>query len=377
MTRRRIVYLSGSRADFGLLRLCLLELQANSGIELAVCVTGSHLNASSGNTARDIENSGLKIIERIPVGGFQGSGLEMAVAFGKVAEGIARALERSRPELLLLLGDRYEMLAAASAAVAMNIPIAHIHGGERSGTVDECFRHAISKLAHIHLVATQESANRLERMGEDPTLIFVVGAPGLDEMMAIDLDTYEGTCSAVGFDSDREFALVAFHPVVQRQDEMEAQIDAVIRSVQKRFDQIMVIAANTDPGGASINERLGQLAGSGLKVSSHVSRRLYLSLLKHSAVLVGNSSSGIIEAASFLTPVVDVGSRQSLRERSGNVVSADPVVDDIDRAIDEALKMDLGNLQNVYGNGGASQRISDILASVPLSSELLMKSNAY
>lgn len=371
MTDRRITYLSGTRADFGLMRRTLTALAAKPSIAVDVVVSGMHTDAQFGDTAQEIVTAGLHIASTIPVRLSPATGATMARGIATVIQGVTSALERQRPDLMLLLGDRGEMLAGAIAAAHLGVPVAHIHGGERSGTIDEPVRHAISKLAHIHLTATEEARERLIRMGEDPAHIHVVGAPGLD-FTGVDLGT-------VASDPGNGPILLIFHPVVQEQDAAAEQMRTVLRALEGHDREVIALTPNADAGSDAIRAALETWseAAPRRQLLTHIPRDAFLGLMRDAAVMVGNSSAGIIEAASFGTPVVNVGSRQALRERNANVTDVPVEVDAIDAAIRTALSGGRFACRNIYGDGTASQKIADLLAEYPLFPTLLNKVNQY
>jgi GDP/UDP-N,N'-diacetylbacillosamine 2-epimerase (hydrolysing) len=287
-------------------------------------------------------------------------------------------LESERPDIVLLLGDRGEMLAGALAAIHLNIPVAHIHGGERSGTVDEPVRHAITKLSHMHMVATEEARERLVRMGERPEWIRVVGAPGLDGLAGLATMHREDLCRAVGFRSDRPLGLMVFHPVLAQEARAAEQTRTIVAALAAEQIQTLALMPNSDAGNAGVRAALlaCQRPG-GFVVETHLRRPDYVSWLACCDVLVGNSSSGIIEAATFGTRVVNVGSRQNLRERNRNVVDVDCEPESLRAALREAVVAGRAEAGNVYGDGVAGRRIVDWLAEAPLTDSLLEKCNAY
>jgi len=382
---RRVLYVSGTRADFGLMQRTLAAIAADPRLELGIAVTGMHLLKAYGHTVGEIEAAGLPVVAHIPVVLDGSGGAVMARAMAAQLESLVGVCEQWRPDLLLVLGDRGEMLAAALAAVHLMIPVAHVHGGERSGTVDESVRHAISKLAHLHLVATEGSRQRLIRMGEQPDQIWVTGAPGLDGIgagAARGAAARAAWCQAQGFDPARPLLLVLFHPVLQEAATASQQAEALLEGIAQAAPdaQLLVLAPNSDAGAAAIaqvwRERLPAL-GLAHRQLTHLPRSAYLEALALVDALVGNSSSGIIEAASFDLPVVDVGSRQQARERSANVrhARADPAA--IASALQAALSAGRQPVTNVYGDGQAAARIGEILATAPLPAELLAKLNSY
>lgn len=376
--KRRICYITGTRADYSLMASTLRRVHADPRLELALCVTGMHLLEEFGLTVRDIEADGFRICGRIPVRLDGTTGAVMARAMGHALVGMTDVLEKMRPDLVVVLGDRGEMLAGALAALHLNIHIAHIHGGERSGTVDESLRHAISKLVHFHMVATSGARERLIRMGERDERIFVTGAPGLDRIK--DAVTHErpALCAAADLDPDRPVALVVFHPVVQEADAAGEQMKEILAALAEVQIQAICMTPNSDAGGRTIRTALAQYAGTpGIAVRDHLARHEFVSWLAAADVMIGNSSAGIIEAASLGLPVVNVGSRQKDRERSGNVTDVPPERGAIREAVKTALAAGRREFGNVYGDGRAGERIVELCATLPLDREILSKTNAY
>lgn len=376
---RRIVYVTGTRADFGLMRRTLEGIRSDHRLELGLCVTGMHLLPAYGETVREIEECGLNIIGRIPVELDGGTGATMAHAIATQLAGMTDLFIQSRPDIVLVLGDRGEMLAGALAALHLNIPVAHIHGGERSGTVDEPVRHAISKLSHYHFTSTEGARERLVRMGENPAHVFVSGAPGLDGLAEGVAANREAICGEYGFAPDRPIALLVFHPVLQEASLADRHASAIIDALRRANCQVIALMPNSDSGGAAVRRTIEAYAENGtLTAVNHLPREKYLASLASADLLIGNSSSGIIEAASFGIPVVNVGNRQRGRERSGNVIDADDVTPTcLDSAIAAALGRGRRFWPNVYGDGQATVRIVEWLASLPLDTGILNKQNAY
>ena len=377
---RRIAYLTGTRADFGLMEGTLKSLQRH-GADVGLLVTGMHLSAQFGMTVNEVEGSGLPVVARIALNVDDRSQEAMAQAVGQAVTGVAAALAQLRPDLLLLLGDRGEMLAAAIAALHLGIPIAHLHGGERSGTVDEPMRHAITKLSHLHLVATEQSRERVVRMGEKPEHVFVVGAPSLDDVVHMTHGPREQVLLGLGLPNESHYALVLFHPVVQEMKQAQAQVEAVLdalrHEVLARGMHVVWLAPNADAGSAAILAAMQGAAGPRVHVITHLPRLQYLDALAQAQVLVGNSSSGIIEAASLGTPVVNIGNRQQLRQRNANTLDCAADAQAIRREIARALDGGRFPPSNVYGDGQSGERIAQLLAAIALPASLLDKSNAY
>lgn len=378
---RHIAYVTGTRADFGLMVGTLKRLHEQPATKVSLLVTGMHLSAEFGMTVNEVEALGLPIAARIPLNVDDRSQAGMAQAVGQAVTGIAAALAGMRPDLLLLLGDRGEMLAGAIAALHLGIPVAHLHGGERSGTVDEPIRHAITKLSHLHLVGTEESLERVVRMGELPQHVFVVGAPSLDDVVNRKDVPRAQVLQALGVPAGARYALVLFHPVVQEMARAQSQVEALVQALQAevlaRGMHVVWLAPNADAGSAFIVEAMQRAGGSQVHCVTHLPRDRYLDALACADLLVGNSSSGIIEAASLGTPVVNIGNRQLLRQRNANTLDCEGDVASIRTALATALERGRFAPANVYGDGQSGERIAALLATVPLPASLLDKSNAY
>jgi len=375
---RKVLYVTGTRADYGLMAATLGRVAAHPELTLQVAATGMHLSETYGLTVREIEAAGLPIVARIPTGVDARSADAMAVGIGQAVIGLTQTLHEQAPDIVLLLGDRGEMLAGAIAAIHCGIPIAHLHGGERSGTVDEPVRHAISKLSHWHLAASEESRERLIRMGERPDQIWVTGAPSLDGIEAESNQARDLTLQALGLAQGARYALVLFHPVVQEAGDAYAQTlalhQAIERGVIASGRQVVWLDPNADAGGEGI---LRALDGTAVRRIRHLARPLYLAALRHADVLVGNSSSGIIEAASLGTPVVNVGSRQQARQRNVNTLDCEPQANAIEARLVHQLAHGRYAPANVYGDGRAGERIVDLLAHQPFAPDLMNKVNTY
>lgn len=375
---RRLVYLSGTRADFGLLRSTLQRIAGAEGMALQVIATGMHLDNAHGHTVDEIRASGLKVRAEVPMDMGTRSGQGMALGVADCLRGVTQVLASEMPDALLLLGDRGEMLAGATAALHLGIPCIHIHGGERSGTIDEPVRHAISKLSTYHLVATQGSQRRLAAMGEDPWRIHVTGAPGLDDLVQLAGLEREDCLKALGLAAGARFIVAVFHPVVQQAMQAGEQAQALLRALASVGLPVVWLEPNADAGSAEVLQALDQSAlPPGSRRLVHLPRQLFAAALRHCEVLAGNSSSGIIEAATFGTPVVNVGDRQRLRERNANVTDVPAESAAIEAALRSALQSGRGPCDNLYGDGHAGARIAELVARLPLGPAVLEKVNTY
>jgi GDP/UDP-N,N'-diacetylbacillosamine 2-epimerase (hydrolysing) len=306
------------------------------------------------------------------------TGASMALGIADCLRGTTELLAREQPDFLLVLGDRGEMLAGAIAALHVGVPCVHIHGGERSGTVDEPVRHAISKLSSYHFVATAGSRERLLRMGEDEGRIHVTGAPGLDGLAQLGAMPREECLQALGLPAAGPFLLVVFHPVVQQCAEAAAQVRALLKAIQAIGLPVLWLEPNSDAGSREILQALDQASlPAGSRRLTHVQRPLYVAALRHCELLLGNSSSGIIEAATFGTPVVNIGDRQHLRERNANVLDVPAKPAAIEHGLRTQLQHGRWPCDNLWGDGQAGARIAALLASLPAGPSLLEKVNSY
>lgn len=375
---RRILYVTGTRADFGLMQSTLVRIDADPRLSLDVVATGMHLDETYGLTVREIEDAGLNIVARVEIEKGSPSGALMGANVGRMLTGFVAAFEQSRPDVVLLLGDRGEMLAGAIAALHLNIPVAHIHGGERSGTVDEPVRHAISKLSSLHLVATRQSRERLIAMGEVEANIHVVGAPGVDGLAELPKRDRAQLAAEHGLDPSRPITLLVYHPVLQEAAQASDQINAVIDGLLAAKVQVVALKPNSDAGSAAVREVLEARAAAGqILLFTHLARPGFTEFMAAADIMIGNSSSGIIEAATFGTPVVNIGSRQNLRERNANVVDVGVEPAGIAGAVKQALNGPRFPRINAYGDGSAGARITDILAQADLGAFSHGKTNAY
>lgn len=378
---RRIACVTGTRADYPRVKSVLREIDARPDLLLQLIVTGAHLEEAYGLTVREIEADGFEIAARVPMYDADNSPRGMAKAAARSAAGIADALDDIVPDLLLITVDRVETLAAATAGALMNLPLAHIQGGEVTGTIDESIRHAVTKLSHIHFPATADAARRIVAMGEDPRHVHAVGCPYIDLIQRLEYRGKEELAAAYGFDLAKRLILFTQHPVTTEYGHGAAQVAETLRALEQ-FPQAEILAfhANADAGSAEIMEVVRRNAAFHLYPNVH--ERDFLSLMRCADVMVGNSSAGIREAPSFALPAVNIGSRQQGRERAANVIDvphdATAIAAAIDRAMnDTAFRHSLRTLKNPYGDGDAAPRIVDILAATPLGAGLIQKRITY
>ncbi len=378
---RTICVVTGTRADYGLLYWLMKDVDADPSLELQLIVTGTHLEPRFANTVEVIERSGIRIDARVPLDIADDNPVTVARATGAAVAGVAAALDTLKPDIMVVLGDRYEILAAATAAMLSRIPIAHIHGGEATeGLIDEAIRHAITKMAHLHFPSAELYRRRIIQMGEDPARVCTVGAPGLDSIERETLLDRAALADAVGLDLAGDFFLVTYHPVTLSEDDPTAAIDALLAALDAYpGHKVIFTGVNADPGNAAIAEAIhayvARHPGRAVATTS-LGQTRYLSAMKHCAAVIGNSSSGLIEAPSLHVPTVNIGERQRGRLRAASVVDCKDGTDGIMAAIAKALSADhtalTRDVENPYGPPGASSKIKDHLAAANLDG-ILMK----
>ena len=371
---RKIAVVTGTRAEYGLLYWIIKEIHEAPELELQLIVTGMHLSPEFGLTVQEIEKDGVPIAERVEMLLSSDTDTAITTSMGLGIIGFAKAYEKLRPDILLVLGDRFEILSAVVAAVPFRIPVAHIHGGESTeGAIDELFRHAITKMSHIHFPATQVYANRIRQMGESPGNVFCFGAPGIDNIYKLDLISKKELLNILEIPQDKKIGLVTYHPVTLEKNSAESQISELLEAMDSIDEFFWVITMpNADADSRVIIKSLDNYVQDNpgkAKLFSSLGKLRYLSLLKHAALMVGNSSSGIIEAPSFELPVVNIGCRQQGRIRAENVIDVlvgkkSNIVNAINKAISYEFKESLAKLINPYGEGDASCKIVEILKTV-------------
>lgn len=378
---RRIAYITGTRADYGLFSEPLRRMRENPDLDLGLVVTSMHLEPGFGLTVNEIEADGMPVIARVRNLSSGDRGADQARSIGTAVLGITDALEEFRPDVVIVLGDRGEMLAGAIAGIHLRLPVAHVHGGDVSGTVDELVRHAISKLSHIHFAATEDAGTRLIRMGERGKDVHVVGAPGLDYLSHFQPISKQELEADLHLDLSRPFLLFTQHPVTE--DSAAGQMETSLQALADAEVQVVATYPNSDAGGKAMIDVLKRWEERPwLRVVPSLGQRRFASLLKEATAMVGNSSSGIIEAPFFGLPVVNIGSRQAGRLRAENVLDVAHDQEAIRAAIgcamhDDTFKARARNARNPYGDGHAGERIVEILTSLDIGPQLLDKQIAY
>jgi UDP-hydrolysing UDP-N-acetyl-D-glucosamine 2-epimerase len=382
MQKRKICVVTGTRAEYGLHYWLMREIQEDPDLELQLVVTGMHLSPEFGLTYRNIEEDNFKIDEKVEMLLSSDTPVGIAKSIGLGVIGMADVFARLHPDILVILGDRFETFAAAQAAMTANIPIAHIHGGETTeGVLDEAMRHAITKMAHVHFVAAEPYRNRVIQMGESPARVWNYGAPGLDNMRKLTLLDRESFQQAIGFDLGKLSFLVTYHPVTLSQGDPRKPFSELLGAIDSFPEsRIVFTKSNADPSGRVINQLIDEYVYSNKdRAISFVSmgQLLYLSALKHIDVVMGNSSSGIIEAPFVPKPTVNIGDRQKGRLRASSVIDCREEKEDITNAIRKAISPQfnevLRHVASPYGDGDASARIMKQLKEISLAG-IIMKS---
>jgi len=382
---KKIAVVTGTRAEYGILFPVLRAIESEPGLELSLVVTGMHLSHEFGYTVSEIEKDGFKIDTRVNMLPEADTLSAMAKSIGMGITEMAQVWEQLKPDIILVLGDRVEPLAATIAGTYMNIPVAHIHGGDSPrGGLDEYARHAITKLAHIHFPATKKSAERIIKMGEDEWRVHMVGSPALDVIMNAKLLPRKALCEKLGMDLPQPLVLLVQHPVTTQVDEAPGQIKETLEAIVEMAHPTIIIYPNSDAGGRRMIEIIKEYENRHhfIKSLKSLPRKEYLSLMKAASVLIGNSSSGIIDAPSFGLPAVNIGNRQEGRERGDNVIDVGHNRLEIIKAVKKALndedflnKVKRGT--NPYGNGKASKRIAEVLSAIEITPQLIQKKITY
>ncbi|MFZ9165842.1 MAG: UDP-N-acetylglucosamine 2-epimerase [Ilumatobacteraceae bacterium] len=373
---RKICVVTGTRAEYGLLRRLLLILKNDPQIELQLVVTGSHLSPSHGMTIDEIESDGFVPIAKLSVDLSDDSKLATVKAMANVTSQIAETLSNLKPDVVVLLGDRYEILAAAQAALILDIPVAHIHGGEiTSGAFDDSIRHAITKMSSLHFVAAPEYARRVVQLGEQPGSVFNVGSLGVENALASELMNKSDLSKALNVELKNPILLVTYHPTTRSTMSVTEEIDQVLSALENfSYCTIVFTGVNADPGNAEVSTRIAKFVQRDPKLRSlHASlgQNKYLSLLNLCDVVIGNSSSGIIEAPAFGKPTINIGNRQDGRLRANSIIDVGVTKQEIQTAIETALsptwRERCAQTVRSYKSSNTAQLIADTLKNEELS----------
>jgi len=373
--RRKICVITSTRADYGHLFWILKDLEKES-VELQILATGTHLSDEFGNTQTEITRDGFVISEKVKSGMTSDQPIDIAKSLATTTVGIAESLQRLKPDMVVVLGDRFEILGAAQAAHILNIPIAHIHGGETTeGAIDEAFRHSITKMSQLHFVVSEPYRKRVIQLGENPDHVLNFGAPSVDHLFRSEFLSKSEFEEKLGLKFKNQIFVVTFHPVTLSPDGDASHVQSMLGALAHFTDSTVVITGtNSDTFGRSINTELSQFADSHsdrVRFSVSLGHKAYLSLLKIADLVIGNSSSGIIEAPSIGVPTINIGPRQKGRLRTPSILDVDydsqKIKEAIELATSQKFRKSLESTPSPYGNGGASLKIAKTLATVNLS----------
>ncbi len=372
---RKICIFTGTRAEYGLLKPLMEEIQKDKDLKLQIVVSGMHLSPEFGLTYQQIEKDGFKIDEKIEMLLSSDTSIGMSKSIGLGIIGYTDALERLKPDIVVILGDRFEALAFAVASYTLKIPIAHLHGGEATfGALDEGYRHAITKLSYLHFTSTEDYRKRVIQMGEDPRRVFNVGALGIDNIARINLLSKKEIEEILGKKLKKRNLLITFHPVTFEDESSEKQFKELLKALDELQDTLLIFTkANADAEGRKINKLIDEYTAQNPDKAiafTSMGQHLYLSTMKYVDAVVGNSSSGIIEAPSFRIGTINIGKRQLGRIKAESVIDCEPSYESIKKALDylysEEFQRKLKNVDNPYGKGNSAQKIKSILKQYPL-----------
>ncbi len=373
MKKRKICIFTGTRAEYGLLKPLIDELKIEKSIELQLIISGMHLSPEFGLTYREIELDGFSAIEKVEILLSSDSAIGVSKAMGLGMISYSEALDRLKPDLLVGLGDRFELFALASAALVQNIPIAHIHGGEvTAGAYDDAFRHSITKMANIHFASTEIYKKRIIQLGENPKTVFNVGALGIDNIKKIKLLSKSELEKSLSFNLDKPFFIVTFHPVTLENKSAEKQTTELLNALEKFSDyKIIITKPNSDNEGRVIIKLIDEFVNKNkdrVKSFNSLGQLRYLSTLKYAEMMIGNSSSGIIEMPFFKKPTINIGDRQKGRIFPNSVIQCEPneksITNAIKKAIENKSKNYLSPSANIFGNGNTAKRIKRKLLNI-------------
>ncbi|HIL25994.1 MAG TPA: UDP-N-acetylglucosamine 2-epimerase (hydrolyzing) [Nitrospinaceae bacterium] len=367
MIKKKICVVTGTRAEYGLFFPIMRKIQSSDCLELQIVATTMHFSEEFGNTYREIEKDGFFIDEKIENLLSSDTKSSIAKSTGLAMILLSDAFSRLNPDIVLVLGDRFETHAAATTAMLMNVPIAHIHGGEiTEGAVDEKIRHSITKMSSLHFTSTVEYRDRVMQMGEPSDTVFSVGAPGIDNIVNMELLNKDELEDELAWGINKVTALFTFHSETLSFVDTREEIKRILEVIDDTSINVIFTYANSDDGGRLVNNEIEEFASKDKEkylVVKSLGQLKYLSAMKHVDLLVGNTSSGIIEAASFNKPVVNIGSRQLGRIQSGNIINCE--VKQLKNCIEKATSKEFCkkciDIENIYGKGDAAQKIVEIL----------------
>lgn len=377
---RKVCVITGTRAEYGLLKNILVKIKNSNKLKLQLVVTGTHLSAEFGYTIKEILEDGFEIDEKVPILMNGNNTSNIAKEMGLLMIQLSQTFEKIKPDMLLILGDRYEILAGVSTAMSMNIPIAHISGGESTeGLIDEQIRHSITKMAHIHFPGAKVYEQNIINMGEEAWRVFNVGDPGIENIKTTKFLNKEDLRKQLNVDIDKDTLLITYHPVTLEMGTLQCQIENLIKALNKVNRKMIITYPNADSGGAYIIKELERFAKKNSNV--HLFKNLgvlrYLSVMNLCGAVIGNSSSALVEAPCLKVPVVNIGNRQKGRLMADNIISCSNEYEDIIKAINKSLssefKEKVNNTKSLYGEGNTSEEIVRTIENIEIDDKLLKK----
>lgn len=373
--KRKICVVTGSRAEYGLIKKILLLLKKSNKVKLQLIVTGSHLSSAFGNTYQEIEKDNFIIDKKIEILLESDSNVAISKSMGLANISFAEAYQELMPDLIFVVGDRYEIFAAITPAFIMGIPIAHHSGGEVTiGAIDDSIRHCITKLSSLHFVAMEEYKKRVIQLGEEEDRVFLVGGLGVDNILSIELANRQKISKSTNFQFSKKNILVTFHPETLEVDKTINHLMELLEALQTFDDEtsILFTLANADTLGKRFNEIIIDFVNqkSNCFYSFSLGQKLYYSCLNEFDIVIGNSSSGLGEAPSFKIPTINIGNRQMGRIKAGSIIDCKPdkesILSAFNLAFEESFQEKLKDVVNPYGTGGASEMVIDIISNIPL-----------
>jgi len=378
---RKICVVTGTRAEYGLLRWVIDGIHRAQDLELQIIVTGMHLSPEFGLTYREIENDGFRIDRKVEMILSADTPVGLTKSMGLGLIGFGEALQQLQPDLMLVLGDRFELFSAAAAAMVARIPVAHLHGGEATeGLIDEPIRHSITKMSHLHFVAAEEYRKRVIQLGESPDRVFLVGGLGIDSINKLDLLDSSALETAMEFELGDKNLLITFHPVTLENNTSAQQMAELIAALKTLENTHLIFTmTNADTDGRVLIDMVKQFVSDypNARLYSSLGQLRYLSCIKHVDGVVGNSSSGLLEVPSFAKGTINIGDRQRARLKAKSVIDCDPekgsIVSALQKLYSKEFQLTLKTVKNPYGEGGASQKVVEALMTVSLK-DILKKS---
>lgn len=377
---KKVAVVTATRAEYGILRPLIFRLRKEREFQLQVIVTGTHLSEKYGDTQEEIENDGVEVFRRIPILKDGNTPYDISLTMANALQGFALYFKEEKPDMVVVLGDRTEILGVCTAAMNERVPIAHLHGGEvTEGAVDDCVRHAITKMSYLHFPATEVYRKRIIQLGEEPERVFNVGALGVENILHVPLLSYQEICEQIGIPKGEDYAVMTFHPVTLENETVREQTEELLRAIEREKNRFYLITmANADAGGDIVNDMLRRFAAKmkNVKLVASLGMIRYLSAVKYSRFVLGNSSSGIIEAPALGIPTVNIGDRQKGRLMADTIISCAPKEEDIVAAMRLADKTE-HKVSTIYGDGNTAEKIVEVMKDFLLHDKINLKKTFY